>query len=922
MTSPLLILHGIALLWALACPGERAVSDRTPSVAVQSPAANHDAGVRGTVLRPDGTPAAGSRVVLWSLRAAWPAPDRVELESAITGNDGAFRFRTSPAPCLHLSCEHPYFAGADLEVRPGSEVHELRLRAGWRVVGTVLTEGGRAVRGATVALEPQAGEAQAPIQGSVDDTGRFLVDNVPLGNWRIVARHPDWQPAVLPGVAVGSSQLLALQLRVPALTLAGRVEAGQPARPVGGAQVRAWPQGSTGGVPMLAVTDAEGRFVLRGLARGPLRIDVLHPGHSTSSRVVAVDGAALPVAIELGPRSRVRGQLRPVNPGVLASTGNLELVLRARNGELHATSVLPDGTFEFARPVSAGVATLVAHGAACSFARSGEATVSVRVEEDADSELLLDVVAPSLVRGRLVDSGGAPVGGVKLFVRSGDQLTTRLRDAGSALLDRDLRRLGDQFTRVADAELEQLVAVSAADGTWTVRGLASGSLLVRTEHFGHAGHRFRIAVPKAGGEVDVGDQRLPPRCVLSGRVVRGERGIPGAVLTATSGDASATTVSAADGTYRFEDLAPGSYRVRARWANMAASTGGVVGVAPGAGVEGVAVEFPAGRVVAGTVRSTDGRPIEGATIVVVGGLGAPVASDDQGRFELELPGEACDLRVFLGETTAETTVRIGREQQSADIRLAVTPTVVVRGNVRVLPTRRSPRGVLLRCEPYGRPADRFDRWVDLDAGQLRYPWFPAVPCRLEVWCEGFVPHVREVDLPSGELDLGELLLEPGASFACTVVDETGKPVPECLVFTGREGDQSLFLPATRTDALGRAVVAGISSASRTIVVVAQDHPPLQFDLSIPRDVVRREPMVVRLEPGATIEVSGAGAVGSLVALLLRGRIVATADVGIDGTATFENQPAGEYEARLVDDIGRAVGFEVFRGQRSIRVELR
>jgi hypothetical protein len=345
-------------------------------------------------------------------------------------------------------------------------------------------------------------------------------------------------------------------------------------------------------------------------------------------------------------------------------------------------------------------------------------------------------------------------------------------------------------------------------------------------------------------------------------------------------------------------------------------------VVPGKAAEDVIVEFPAGRTVSGTVRSSDGRPVEGATVIVVGGLGAPVTSDEQGRFELELPSEDCELRVFLGETSAETTVRLGATQAEADIRLAVAPTMLLRGTVRVLPTRRSPRGVLLRCEPFGRPAERLDRWVDLDAGQLRYPWFPAVPCRLEVWCEGFVPHVRDVD-PSagGELDLGELLLEPGSSFACMVVDEEGRPVPDCLVFAGRDGDQSLYLPATRTDAQGRVVVGGISSASRTIVVSAAGHARFQFDLSIPRDIVRREPMVVRVQPGATIEVSGAGAAGSLVALLLGGRLVATADVGLDGTATFVNQPPGDYEAQLIGEIGRSARFEVRRGQRTIRVEL-
>ena len=927
MAATSLILTGIASIGVLACfAGDRAPVGAGPTAAqgdrAGDPRASSTDGVRGIVLRPDGSPAAGARVTLWSLRAAWPAPDRIELESAITGNDGAFRFRTAPGPCQHLDCEHPYFAGDDLGVRQEVTEHELRLRAGWRLVGIVQADGGRVVRGASVALEPQSGEARAPILGSVDDTGRFLVDNVPRGNWRLVARHPDWQPAVLTGIAVGASQMLALQLRTPSLSLGGRVEAGQPPRPVGGALVRAWPQGAGGGVPSEATTDADGRFVLRGLSRGALRVDVLHPNHSSSSRVVAVDGASAPVSIELGPRSRVRGQLRPAAPGVLASAGSLELVLRARSGELHATRVQPDGTFEFAQPVSAGVAVLAVHGATCSFARSGESAITVRIEEGADSQLQFDVVASSVVRGRILDGSGRPASGVKLHVRFGDQLTTRLRDAGSALLDRDLRRLGDQVTRVADAELEQLVAISGPDGTWVMRGLASGPLLVRTERPGYASHRFRVAVPRPGGELDAGDHALPPPCVLSGRVVRGDRGMAGAVLTATSGGTTATTVSAADGAYRFDDLPPGSYRVRARWANLAASASGVVAVEPGRAVEDVAVEFPAGRTVSGTVRSSDGRPVEGATVLVIGGLGVPVASDERGRFELELPREDCELRVFLGETSAETTVRLAADQAEADIRLAVAPTMVLRGTVRVLPTRRSPRGVLLRCEPFGRPAERFDRWVDLDAGQLRFPWFPAVPCRLEVWCEGFVPHVREVDLPEGgELDLGELLLEPGSSFACTVVDEDGKPVPDCLVFAGRDGDQSLFLPATRTDAQGNVVVGGISSASRTMVVAAPGYARFQFDLAIPRDIVRREPVVVRVQPGATIEVSGAGAAGSLVALLVGGRVVATADVGLDGTATFSNQSPGEYEAQLIDDIARSARFEVRRGQRIVRVDL-
>ena len=881
------------------------------------------AGVSGTVYRPDGTPAAGAKVTLWALREAWPSPERTEIESAFTGNDGAFRFRTAPGPCQHLSCEQPYFAGDDAAVRHGLRAHDLRLRTGWRVVGIVQAEGTRSLRDTVVALEPMVGEVQAPVEGAVDENGRFLVDNVPRGNWRLVARHPDLQPAVLTGVAVGSTPLLTLTMRGPALTLAGRVEAGQPPRPVGGARVRAWPQAAPNGLPATVLTDADGRFVLRGLARGPLRVEVQHEAHSTVSRVVAVDGTSPPIAVEMGPRSRVRGRLLPAVPGALATAGRLELVLRTRSGELHAATVQEDGVFEFAQPVSAGVASLAVHGGSCSFSRSGESSTTVRIEEGSDSDLQLEVVGSSVVRGRVLDGEGMPVAGVELYVRLGDQLTTRLRDAGSALLDRDLRRLGDQFTRTADADLEQLVGVTAEDGSFSIRGLPSGSLLVRTERPGLAAHRFRVTVPKAGEDVDLGDQVLPPPCVLTGRVVRGGRGLQGALLTATAIGSASTTVSAADGSFRFDDLAPGVYRIRARWTSMAAGSSGTVSVAPTKAAEGVLVEFPAGRTLLGTVRTTEGRPVEVATVLAVGETGASVTTDGEGRFALELPREECELRVFLSESAAEAKVRVALDQEQVDIRLAVEPTAVLRGTVRVLPSRRSPRGVLLRCEPFGRPSGRTDRWVDLDAGVMRSASLPAGPCRVEVWCEGFVPFVRDVELPAGEeFDLGELLLEPGASFACTVVDEEGKPVPECVVFVGRDGDQSFFIPVTRTDARGRAVVGGVSSASRTVVVAAPGHARLQLELSIPRDIVRRDPMVVQVQRGAVIEVIGAGAAGSLVVLLANGRVVATAEVGFDGTATFENQPPGEYQVQLLDDIGRAVRFEVLRGQRSTRVELR
>jgi hypothetical protein len=217
------------------------------------------------------------------------------------------------------------------------------------------------------------------------------------------------------------------------------------------------------------------------------------------------------------------------------------------------------------------------------------------------------------------------------------------------------------------------------------------------------------------------------------------------------------------------------------------------------------------------------------------------------------------------------------------------------------------------------------RWLEPTAGLLRYRFVPAERCLVVFQCEGFAPRLVDLELPpNSEKDLGEILFEPGAVLRGRVVDETSAPVAGCGVWLGSEADLRDFTPTCRTDADGNFLLQGLASATPNLVAAAPGFAPCTVPLHLPEDVLRRQPLSVRLQRGERLEVKvPGGGTGQVVVLERDGLTLATAEVDDDGMAVFLHRGAGDY---LVHLLGQQDGVTVQLGSGSKgegqRIELR
>jgi hypothetical protein len=186
--------------------------------------------------------------------------------------------------------------------------------------------------------------------------------------------------------------------------------------------------------------------------------------------------------------------------------------------------------------------------------------------------------------------------------------------------------------------------------------------------------------------------------------------------------------------------------------------------------------------------------------------------------------------------------------------------------------------------------------------------------------------VRDVVLKAGEEhQLGEILLEPGCRLRGRVLDEDGQPVADAFVFLGEEVDLDIYEPVARTGPDGAFAVTGVSTAARTLVVRAAGFAMQSVVLELPQQVLAREPLLVRLERGSTIEVRVAApgdVAGSIVLLRRQGRMLASAEVDEDGRALFPNRAPGDYVVQRFGDERAQQTVHVTGSGQVVPVELR
>ena len=275
------------------------------------------------------------------------------------------------------------------------------------IAGRVVTdeETPRPVRRATVAVS--AGLLASPVLTTTDDEGRFVVEDLPAGAYRVGAEKPGWVPTVYgtraPGQVQGVPLVLADQQRVTDVELRmprGAVITGQvrstSGAPVAGASVEALRMGRSLAVSGLTslptTTDADGRYRIYGLAAGDYVVRSMSP-------VVA----AL--------------TYRPVAPAEVRWADALLQQARSAPG---AVNVGP-------APDVPASSLLLPTYAPSSGDPAGAVTVRVRAGEERQGvDVDLQLVTASPVRGRVTRADGSPASQVTVtLARQGEEPMVR-----------------------------------------------------------------------------------------------------------------------------------------------------------------------------------------------------------------------------------------------------------------------------------------------------------------------------------------------------------------------------------------------------------------------------------------------------------------------------------------------------------------
>jgi protocatechuate 3,4-dioxygenase beta subunit len=502
------------------------------------------AAVSGTVVDDSGQPVAGARV-----RAAPPGPPRWPAPTVATDGGGRWSFEALAAGSFRFGASDERHAPGlsepvTLDGKTARSGIAIRLEAGASVAGQVVRPDGTPVAAASIRVGARGEE---PRQAFCDEHGNFALGGLPRKAVELVAAGESASSDIVPlDLAAAPSQNGVTVLLDLDGQIAGTVVDGK-GQPVAGAQVTAVPgrPGGAGGRgggalrlrgPAQDLTDSGGRFTLRGLPEGSYRLRATRgatPGFGmpggrggTQARTGDTD-----VQLALEEQGRVVGK-------VLFSDGS------APSGFTVATGLGPgasfrggDGAFEV--DAAAGPVTLTVSGPLF----KGTSVVA-QVQTDQET----DVGTISVERGRSITgtvrgSDGTPAAGATVY-------------AGATLA------FGPNFGPVGPGVQQ---AESGDDGSYVIGGVPAKPLLIAADLAG-VGRSTIQHVPGGADSAQIDLALLGPGALV-GRVTSGGQPVAGASVTATPQQAALSVQmvrAGADGSYRFDTLAPDTYTVSAR----------------------------------------------------------------------------------------------------------------------------------------------------------------------------------------------------------------------------------------------------------------------------------------------------------------------------------------------------------------------
>lgn len=397
----------------------RVESSPTPVSVSVSLALSQEAVLSGRVLDPAGVPLRGARVeaILESREDVLP---RVVRSDAA----GRFRFERLPPGEARLSAEaegHLRPADVELVLLVGGQevVRDVRLRAGEEVSGRVVEEGGRPVQGAEVMLTSMQSAEHS--ETAADGTFRF---HVPAGPGKLRVRHPDF--IELRSTVTAPATGLELRL-VMGEVLSGRVVDAKGLS-VAGARLlsgRSGKKGDSEAAEKTGVSDGEGRFVLRGLPRGPLTVIAVQELAVRSTFRVGGANVSLPsrdeLVVTLQEGATLEGRVVDQN-GAPATEVTVAAKLKGiddSDDPANVLAVIQGGSpFGSAKTDGSGAFKIEAlRPGTYELSLRGFAHESLEAEASPGAPARLEMRRLPVVAGRVLDPSGGPVASFKVNTR-------------------------------------------------------------------------------------------------------------------------------------------------------------------------------------------------------------------------------------------------------------------------------------------------------------------------------------------------------------------------------------------------------------------------------------------------------------------------------------------------------------------------
>lgn len=519
--------------------------------------------VSGRVLDPDGAPIPGARV-LYSGASEWSQQADPRHDAAVTDGEGRWSFQALPAGSFRFVARHDTHApgSSELVTLDGTAEKagvDIQLDPGAVLTGRVTDDQGAAVPSARVRVVASGRGFSRPRQTFTGEDGRFRMEGLPRRSVDAVALAEAGSSQIAEvdlSKGTGTAEIeLVLDLTG---TIAGVVES-PDGEPIEGAQVTAMPDVRRGGPDFERsafrlrgfpeeLTDAGGRFVLRGLEPGEYQVSASPPGSA---------------------RRGGFGFRRGGRDGVEAVVGDQDVrIVLEPDGGIEGRVAFADGKVPEIFTVSAGMGM----GGGTPFAGGdghfvldqlapGDYSVQIRgagfdprrlddvkVEPGAITDIGEIVVAQGRrIAGRVVDTSGQPVAGAT--VRGGSML---FGDGSSTA------------SRMGAGPMTASAKETATDeaGAFVLSGVGNGDRTLVAEH-DTRGRSRAMLVPGGPDPVRNLELVIEPFGALEGTVTQNGQPVPSVRISVQSQTAPAVIFGVAtgdDGAFRFDRLAPDVYK--------------------------------------------------------------------------------------------------------------------------------------------------------------------------------------------------------------------------------------------------------------------------------------------------------------------------------------------------------------------------